>query len=131
LATSSTFCCPFPIESLADLCSLLPVDTNDFIIHPPVDLDVVEILERMQSSRLPPKPQILPGDNLEPVFGSIDASETTSSEELPCPGNAFDAPEDEIHFGASFDRHTIEIVELYPAQISFNVQIISSIPEDQ
>jgi hypothetical protein len=39
------------IKSPIDLCILLPDDMNDFTIPPPVGLDVVQILETMESSR--------------------------------------------------------------------------------
>jgi hypothetical protein len=39
------------VNSPDDLCILLPDDMNDFTIHPAVDVDVVQILETMQSSR--------------------------------------------------------------------------------
>jgi hypothetical protein len=44
-------------KSPVDLCILLPDDTDDFIIRPPVDLNVVQILETMESSRALPIPK--------------------------------------------------------------------------
>jgi hypothetical protein len=64
-------------KSPVDLYTLLPDDMDDFTIRPPVDLDVVQILETMESSRARPIPQISPGDNVESGVGSIDPSEAT------------------------------------------------------
>jgi hypothetical protein len=53
------------VERPIDLCILLPDDVDDFTIRLPVDLDVVQILETMESSRALPISQISPGDNVE------------------------------------------------------------------
>jgi hypothetical protein len=47
---------PSGVKGPDDLCIVLPDDMNDFIIRPAVDVDVVQILETMQSSRLLPIP---------------------------------------------------------------------------
>jgi hypothetical protein len=67
---------------------------EDFTIRPLVDLDVVQILETMQSSRPLPIPQISHGDNVEPGITSIDPSDAPLSDEFPCPDDYFDAPKD-------------------------------------
>jgi hypothetical protein len=64
---------------------LLTDDTGDFTIRPAVDLDVVQILETVQSSRPLPIPQISSGDNVESGIASIDRSEATLSNEFPPP----------------------------------------------
>jgi hypothetical protein len=46
------------VKSPGGLCILLPDDMDDFTIRPPVDFDVVQILETMESSRTLPIPQI-------------------------------------------------------------------------
>jgi hypothetical protein len=65
------------VQSPVDLYILLPDDMDDFTIRPPVDLDVVQILEMMESSRALPMPQISPGDNVESGIGSVDPSGAT------------------------------------------------------
>jgi hypothetical protein len=61
------------VKSSGDLCILLPDDADDFIIRPAVGVDVVQILETIQSSRSDlPIPQISPGDNIEFGIGSIN-----------------------------------------------------------
>jgi ATP-dependent exoDNAse (exonuclease V) alpha subunit len=37
------------VKSPVDLCILLPDDMDDFTIRPPVDLDIIQILETMES----------------------------------------------------------------------------------
>jgi hypothetical protein len=67
------------VKSPDDLCILLPDDMDDFTIRAAVDVNAVQILERMQSSRLPPIPQISPGDNVESGIASIDPSDAILS----------------------------------------------------
>jgi hypothetical protein len=119
------------VKSPVDLCILLPDDKDDFTIHPFVDLDVVQILETMESSRAVPIPQISPGDNVEPDVGSIDRSDATLAKELPWPGDYVDAPEDQIDCGPSLYHDAIEIFDPYPDGRPLIVQIISRVLEDQ
>jgi hypothetical protein len=65
------------VKSPVDLCILLPDDMDHFPIRPPVDLDVVQILEMMELSRALPIPQISPGDNVESGIGSIELPDIT------------------------------------------------------
>jgi hypothetical protein len=46
------------VKSPVDLCILLPDDMDDITIRPPVDLDIVQIFETMESLRALPFPQI-------------------------------------------------------------------------
>jgi hypothetical protein len=84
------------LESPGDLDILLPDDLDDFIIHPAVDVNVVQILETMQFFQTPTNPQNSRGDNVEPGIASIDPSDPTLSNEFPCPDNYFDTPENQI-----------------------------------
>jgi hypothetical protein len=72
------------IKSPGDLCIWFPDNRDDFTIHPPVDLNVVQIFETKQSSRPRAIPQISPGDNVESGIASIDSFDATLSDELPC-----------------------------------------------
>jgi hypothetical protein len=92
---------------------------DDFTIHQAVD--VVQILEMMQSSRPIPIPQISPGDNVESDIASIDPSNATLSDEFPCPNDYFDAPRDQIRCVPSLDHDAVETFDLYPAEIPLNV----------
>jgi hypothetical protein len=82
------------VKSPGDLYILLPDDMDDFTIRPPVNLDVVQIFETMQSSRPLPIRQISPGDNVKSAIASIDPSDATLSDEFPFPDGSFDAPRD-------------------------------------
>jgi hypothetical protein len=73
------------VKSPGDLCILLPDDMDNFTIRPVVDLDVVYILETMQSSTPVPISQISPGDNVESGIASIDPSDANLSDEFLCP----------------------------------------------
>jgi hypothetical protein len=119
------------VKSPVDLRILLPDDMDDFTIRPPVDFDVVQILETMESSTALPIPQISPGDNVKSGVGSIDRSHATLSKELLCPDDYFDAPEDQIDFVPRFKHDIVEIVDFCPDEIHFNVQIMSLVLEDQ
>jgi hypothetical protein len=46
------------VKSPVDLCILLPDDMDDFTVRPPVELDVVQILETMEPSRALRIPQL-------------------------------------------------------------------------
>jgi hypothetical protein len=81
-------------EESGNLCILLPDDMDDFIIRPPVDVDVVQILKTMQYSRRLPIPQISPGDNGESGIASIDPSDAPLLGKFRCPDDYIDAPED-------------------------------------
>jgi hypothetical protein len=82
------------VKSPGDPYILLADDMDDFTIRPAVDVEVVQILEAMQSSRPLPIPKILPGDNVESGIVSIDPSDATLSDEFLCPDDYFDAPKD-------------------------------------
>jgi hypothetical protein len=73
------------VKSLGDLWILLPDDMDNFTIRPAVEVDVVQILETMQSFRPLLIPQISPGDNVESGIASIDPSHAPLSDEFPCP----------------------------------------------
>jgi hypothetical protein len=104
---------------------------DDFAIRPAVDLDVVQILATMQSSRLRPIPQMSPGDNAESGIASIDSSDATLSDEFPCPDDRFNASKDQIRCVPGLDRDAVETFDPDRAEIPLNVQIMSRIPEDQ
>jgi hypothetical protein len=94
---------------------------DDFTIRPAVGLDVVQILETMQSSRPLPIPQISPGDNVESNIASIDPSEATLLDKFPCPDDDFDAPGDQIRCIHSLGDEAVETFDPYPAEIPLNV----------
>jgi hypothetical protein len=104
---------------------------DDFTIHSPVDLDVVQILEMTESSRTLPIPQISPGDNVKSGVGSIDPSAATLAKKLPCPDDYVDAPEDQIDYIPSLDYDAVEICDPCPDEIPLNIQIMSRVLEDQ
>jgi hypothetical protein len=104
---------------------------DDFTICPAVDVDAVQILEKRQSSRPRLIPRISPGDNGESGIASIDPSDTTLSDEFPCPDDYLDAPEDQIRCVPSLDYDAVRIFDPYTAEIPLNVQIMPRILEDQ
>jgi hypothetical protein len=85
---------------------------------PPVDLDVVQIRETMQSSRPLPISQISPGNNVESSITSINLSDATLSDGIPCPDDYLGAPEDQIRCVPSLDHHAIETFDPYPSDTS-------------
>jgi hypothetical protein len=119
------------VKSPVDLCILLPADTNNFTIRPPVDLDVIQILETMEYSRALPIPQISPGDNIESGVGFIDPSDAILAKKFPCPDDYVDAPEDQIDCVPSLDHDAVEMFDPCPDEILLNVQIMSRVLEDQ
>jgi hypothetical protein len=119
------------VKSPVNLCIVLPDDMDDFTIRPPVDPDVIQSLETMESSRALRIPQISPGDNVESGVGSIDPSDATLAKELPCPDDYVDAPEDQIHYVPSLDHDAFEIFDPCLDEIPLNVYIMSRVLEDQ
>jgi hypothetical protein len=119
------------VKSRIYLCILLHDDMGDFIICPPVNLDFVQILETMESSRALPISQISPGDNVESGVGSIDPSDATLAKELPCPDEYVNTPEDQIDCVPSLDYDAVEIFDPRPNEIPLSVQIMSRVLEDQ
>jgi hypothetical protein len=119
------------VQSPVDLCILTSDDMDNFTIRPPVDLDVVQILERMESSKALPIPQISPGDNAESGVGSIDPSGATLAKELPCPDDYIDGLEDQIDCVPGLDYDAVEIYDPCRDEIRLNVQIMSQVLEDQ
>jgi hypothetical protein len=109
------------VKSPGDLCMLPPDDMDDFNTRPAVDLDVVQILETMQSSRPLPITQISPGDNVESGIASNNPSDVPLSDEFPCRDEYFDAPEDQIRCVPSLDHDAVETFDPYPAEILVNV----------
>jgi hypothetical protein len=109
---------------------LLPDDIDDFTIRPAVNIYVVQILEMAQSSRPLSIHQISPGDNIESGIASIDPSDATLSDEFACPDDYLDASDDQIPCVPSLDHDAIETFDPHPAEISFNVHIMSWILED-
>jgi hypothetical protein len=103
---------------------------DDFSIRPPIDLDVVQILETIESSRALPIPRISPGDNVKSGVGSIDPSGATLGKELPCPDDYVDAPEDQIDCVPSLDHDAVEIFNPCPDEIPLNIQIMSWVLEN-
>jgi hypothetical protein len=65
------------VKSSGGLGILLPDDMDNCTIRPPVDLDVVQILETMESLRALTIAQISPGHNVVSGVGSIDPSDAT------------------------------------------------------
>jgi hypothetical protein len=119
------------VKSPGDLCILPPDDMDNFTIRQAVDVDVVQILEKMQSSRSLPIHQISPGDNIESGIACIDLSDAPLSDEFPCPDHYFDTSDDQIRCDPSLDHDAVETFDLHPAEIPLDVQIMSQILDDQ
>jgi hypothetical protein len=109
------------VKSPGDFRILLPDDMNDFTIRLPVDLDVIQILETMQSSRPRSIPQISLGDNVESGITSIDSSGASLSDGFPCPNDYFDAPNDQIRCVPGLGHDAVETFDPYSAEIPLNV----------
>jgi hypothetical protein len=84
---------------------------EDFTIRPPVDLDVVHIIETMNSSGASAIPSRLPENHFDSVLSSLDSSEATPSDELPCPDDHLESPDDELDSSPMFDDDSIVIVD--------------------
>jgi hypothetical protein len=103
---------------------------DDFAICPPVDPDVVQIVESISPSGGPLIAPPLTTYNIQPDLSSLDRSDATQSHELPCPDDYLDAPEDETHSLPGVEYQAPEIVHPHPVDIPPNVEIIAGILHD-
>jgi hypothetical protein len=118
------------VNSPADLCILLPDDTDNFTIRPPVDADVVQIIESMSPSGGPLIAPPLPADRSRSDLSSLDGSDTTQAPELPCPDDYLDAPEDETESLPGVEYQAPENGYPHPVDIPRNVDIIAGVLQD-
>jgi hypothetical protein len=102
-----------------------------FTIRPAVDLDVVPILETMNSSGTSAIAPPLPVDPLDPALSSLDCWDGASSGELACPDWYFDPSEDQLNSVPRFDYDAAGIVDPHHAGPAVIVGIVSCILEDQ
>jgi hypothetical protein len=119
------------VKSPADLCILLPDDTDDFTIGPLVDADVLQIVESMSSSGAPPIAPPLLADSMQPELSSFDGSGTTQSHELLCPDDHLAAPEDETESPPRVEYDAAENMHSQPVDRPRNIDIITGILQDQ
>jgi hypothetical protein len=91
------------VNTLADLSIVIPPDLEDFTIRPPVDLEVVDILETRNSSGGSAIPSRLPEDHLDAGLCSLDSSEESPSDELSCSDDYVGGPYDELDSVPTFD----------------------------
>jgi hypothetical protein len=94
---------------------------GDFTIRPPVDFDVIQILETVQSSRPIPIPQTSPCDNIKSGIAFIHRSDAALSDEFLYPDDYFDAPKDQIRCVPSLDHDAVKTFDPYPTEIPLNV----------
>jgi hypothetical protein len=85
------------VRNPADLFILLPHDIDDFTIRRPVDPNVGKIVDSIIYPGDPQIPTRLAIGDIQPDLFSIGGSDTTFSQELPCPDDYLDALEDEIN----------------------------------
>jgi hypothetical protein len=104
---------------------------DDFTIRPPVDADVIRIVESMSHSGGPRIPPPLPADNTQPDLCSLDESDTTQSHELPCPDDDLNAPEDETESIPGVEHDAAEIVHPHPVGMPRPIDIIAGILQDR
>jgi hypothetical protein len=67
---------------------------DGFTIRPPVDMDAVNIIEKLNCSGPTPTTSFLAAQKVDLLRSSVHSSGWTSSGELPCPGDYFDASND-------------------------------------
>jgi hypothetical protein len=103
---------------------------DDFTIRPPVDPDVVQIVESMGRSSGQPVAPSLPANNIQPDLSSLDGSDTAQSHKLPCPVDHLDAPKDETQSLPGVEYQAPETVHSHPVDIPRNPEIIACIPQD-
>jgi hypothetical protein len=113
-----------------DLRILLPPDTDDFTIRPPVDRSVVQIIETMNHSSASPITPHLAVPDASPDFSSPDCPDRISSDGRPCPNEYFDSPEEQLDLGPSFHDDAAERIDSQPLEIPRNVSVISSILDE-
>jgi hypothetical protein len=61
------------------------------MIRAPVDMDVVNVMQKLNRSGPTPTTPPLAAHQVDPLLSSLHSSDRTSSGELPCPDDYFDA----------------------------------------
>jgi hypothetical protein len=103
------------VKSPGGLCILLPDDMDAFSLRPPIDLDVVQILETMQPFRphQSSKFRLVIKSSLV-LLPSIRLTQLSQTNSL-APDDYFDPPDDQIRCVPSLDHDAVETVDSYPA----------------
>jgi hypothetical protein len=84
----------------------------------------------MSHSGGPPIAGRLPADNSQPDLSSFDGSDTTQSDELSCPDDYLDAPEDDTDSLPVVEYQAPEIVHPHTVDILRNIAIIAGTLRD-
>jgi hypothetical protein len=63
------------VTSLTDLCILLPPDMDGFTLRPPVDMDVVSIIEKLNRSSPTPTTPSLAAQKVDLLLSSVHSSD--------------------------------------------------------
>jgi hypothetical protein len=103
---------------------------GDFTIRPPVDADIVQIVESIAHFGRPPIAPPLPADNIQPDLSSFDGSDRTQSDELPYPNDHLGALEDETESLPGVEYDAAEIVHPDLVDIPRTIDIIADILQD-
>jgi hypothetical protein len=103
---------------------------KDFTIRPPVDLEVVRILETMDFSGGSAIPSRLPEDHLDGILCSLDSSEATLSDELSCPHDYVESPDNELDSVPKFDDDPIAMGAPQPEDIPRDTETLWRILQD-
>jgi hypothetical protein len=113
------------------LCILLPPDVDDFLIRPSVDLDVVQILEKMDCSTPSGIPPVFSADRPNPDVYCSENPQPDSSGDLICPDPCLEVSDDEFDPVPGFYDEIEEIIDPAPVEILPNPDIIAGILENQ
>jgi hypothetical protein len=103
---------------------------EDFTIRPAVDLEVVHIIETMNSSGGSKIPSRLPEQHFDRVLCFLDSSKTSPSDELPCADDYVENSGDELDSLAKFDDDPIEIGDQEAVDISRGIETMLLILQD-
>jgi hypothetical protein len=118
------------VKNPADLYILLPPDMDDFTIGPPVDLDVFQILETINTFSEAQIAASCLANQMYPFPPVFDCPDRALLKGLPCPGDHFDS-EDQLDSVSEFEDDDAEIVTLGPAEIPINAAVMTGIFKDQ
>jgi hypothetical protein len=104
---------------------------DTFVIPPPVDMDVVTIIENLNRSGPTQTTPPLAAHQVDLPLFSVHSSDRPSSGELPCPGDCLDASDDQLDSPPLFDADDQQILDSHSAQIPINLDIMSRILNDE
>jgi hypothetical protein len=113
------------VKSPIDLCILLPSDTDDLTIRPPVDQEVVNIIESINSATETCNFPSIPAQRFYSGLYYMNLSDDACYTDVPCTDTDFDDSDDHSIAVSSCDPDLKDIVESNHDHLAHNSRLLS------